>query len=360
MIDALRVTIRVEDPSIATERAVVLPVAHDAGWRASSGRVHSVGGLVAVVGLNQRETTLEFVPDGTAVLRAVSMTVAQILAVIGFIGLVSVGRVASNDVFELGAKWERLVSRVAPKLRPLRQWRTWLYIGFSIAVLRRLEWQPGDSETPGLLTGLLLPATTLIVARLAQRERWHRWGGWTLVGCALAYVVARGSRAAAALHDPLFWGLLAVAALGISAITRRWRGATWTASAIAGSCAAIATLLPLFPDFESRGPQIDLDVARQALLAISDQLGILATVLLFGCWCQAMTAGGSRESRTSHIGAATRGALAASLFFVLCGAWISAPIEPGRMVALGVLFGLAEARTAHARESVDRNHSGGS
>lgn len=91
-VAASRVVIRLDDSSVAGGQALVLPVAYDAAWRASSGRVHNVGGLVALIGVDQRQVTVDYVPDGVAVLRAASMTVAQLLAVVGLLGLAFVRR----------------------------------------------------------------------------------------------------------------------------------------------------------------------------------------------------------------------------------------------------------------------------
>ncbi len=82
--------IRLEDASIARDQALVLPVAYDSAWRTSSGRVHNVGGLLALIGVDQRQVTVDYVPDLVAVLRAASMTIAQLLAVVGFLGLACV------------------------------------------------------------------------------------------------------------------------------------------------------------------------------------------------------------------------------------------------------------------------------
>jgi hypothetical protein len=86
------VVLRFDDPSVARGQALVLPVAYDAAWRPSSGQVRNVGGLLAVVGVDQRQLTLTFVPDLVAVLRALAMTLAQVLALAGALGLAYRGR----------------------------------------------------------------------------------------------------------------------------------------------------------------------------------------------------------------------------------------------------------------------------
>jgi hypothetical protein len=84
------VLIRLADLSVAANQVLVLPVAFDSGWHASSGKVHNVGGLVALVDVDQRQVSVDYVPDAVAVMRAASMTLAQILAVAGFLGLACV------------------------------------------------------------------------------------------------------------------------------------------------------------------------------------------------------------------------------------------------------------------------------
>lgn len=86
-IAGTNLAIRLADVSLAEGQALVLPVAYDAAWHASSGRVQNLGGLVALVGVDQSVVNVGYVPDGVAVLRAASMTFAQILAVAGLLGL---------------------------------------------------------------------------------------------------------------------------------------------------------------------------------------------------------------------------------------------------------------------------------
>lgn len=84
------VTIRLADLSVAEHQALVLPIAYDSAWRTSSGQLSNLGGLVALVDVDQREVNVDYVPDTVAVMRAASMTLAQILAVAGFLGLACV------------------------------------------------------------------------------------------------------------------------------------------------------------------------------------------------------------------------------------------------------------------------------
>lgn len=89
-IGASSVAIRLAHPSLAEGHALVLPVAYDSAWHTSSGQVRNAGGLVALVGVDNRQVHVDYVPDSVAVLRAASMTLAQVLAVVGFLGLACV------------------------------------------------------------------------------------------------------------------------------------------------------------------------------------------------------------------------------------------------------------------------------
>lgn len=330
-IEAPDIVLWLDDLSIARGHALMLPVAYDTALHASSGETRNVGGLLALVGVDQRQVRVEFVPDFVAVLRAVSMTLAQVLALAGLLGLAYVGRVEPHDSLlrRLGMRW---IARAVPLVPPPRDW---LYVAYSIA----LGWR---------LMPLLLPITALIVARLAQREQWHRWGGTVLLTAALLGVAAGGSRAAAAPHDPLFWGLMAAVALGVSAVTGRWPAAASTASAVAGAFSAVAVLLPAFPDFESSFPAANLTTVRESFRALSGQLGPLATTCLLGLWLQAIVLRGNRSGNGARMDAAARGALLAALLLTMLGA-VPAGIDAGWMVALGLVLGLAEANARQQR-----------
>ncbi|MBI4487123.1 MAG: hypothetical protein HY655_14055 [Acidobacteria bacterium] len=339
------VDVRLDTPSLADGRAIVLPVAYDPAWRPSSGRPQNIGGLLALVGVDQHQITVEFVPDAVARLRAVSMTLAQILAVVALIALAGIGWVPAGDALGPSAGWAReAVSRVVSPLRPVLRRRDWLYFAYTAAFGLRLGWRPEGADDSGLLAGVLLPVVALSVARLAQREWVHRWVGAALWAVAVVEVGAGGSRAAEALHDPLFWGLAAVAALGVSVAAGRRQLTARAAAALAGACTMVATLLPVFPGFESRFPDVNLATIHQSFSTISDRLGVVATMLLAGCWVQAIAVGGGGRSRGGRTGAAARGALLAGLILVFAGAVPEAGIETSWMIALGVLLGLAEAR----------------
>lgn len=91
------VAIQLADPSRARGYALVLPLAYDSALRASSGQVRNVGGLAALTGTDQREVTVQFVPDPVALLRAAARTLAQVLALVGFVGLACVRWVIADD-----------------------------------------------------------------------------------------------------------------------------------------------------------------------------------------------------------------------------------------------------------------------
>ena len=168
---------------------------------------------------------------------------------------------------------------------------------------------------------------------------------------ALVHVASLGSLSPEALHDPLFWGAIAAIALAVSVVTRRSPVAAKIASAAAGACAMMATLLPRFPDFASSYPDVTLAVARESLGALSSQLGVVATVMLIAVWIHAIAFGGERRSSGGHISAAARGALGAALVFSLAGAVPTTDgLEPAWFAALGILIGLAEARPARDRD----------
>jgi len=328
-----RMAIELDDPVRAGGHALVLPLAYDSALRASSGRVQNVGGLAALIEPDARRVTVEFVPDLAAVLRAASMTLAQLLAVIGFVGMARVSWAGGDAASRPIRTWAREVaSRGARALQPLLERTNWLYLAYSIAVV-----------SAGSTAGALLPLTVFIVIRLARQMSWYRWIGGMLFAAALARVVAAGSQAASAVHDPLFWSLVAAMMFTMSAVIRRRPVAAATASACAGAVTVLATLLLLSPDVQSMFSGVDIATIGQSVVGLSDRFGVLATTLLLGLWLQGTWPRGRSGWTLERPEAAVRGALLAGLMITLAGATPAVGTEGAWVVALGVLLGLAEA-----------------
>ncbi|MBI3049320.1 MAG: hypothetical protein HYY76_13530 [Acidobacteria bacterium] len=233
---------------------------------------------------------------------------------------------------------------VVPVLTPvIRERRNWLYLAYGAAVIHWL----GGTE---LATALLLPAIALGVVLLARADLAHKVVAAGLWAAALVRIAVAGSLSPHALHDPLFWGIAAVAALGISAVTGRWRVAPGLSAAVAGACTMMATLLPRFPDFEVTLPALDLTTLGESIAALSDRFGPVGALLLMAVSLQAIVPGGAREARAVRLVAAARGALVAGLVLSLAGA-VPGELIDARMwvVALGLLLGLVEAKARSSR-----------
>lgn len=350
-ISSTRVAIHLDDPSTAAGTILVLPVTFDEAWRASSGSLREVGGLLGLAGVDRRDITLTFVPDAVAVLRALGMTAAQLLAAIGLLGLALVGPIVADGpplLTVIGRRTREAAALVVPML-PQR--RDWLYLTFGLVVVLRLF---GPAASDDVDRGaLLLPLTALVVARLARSEPVQRWGGGVLLAAALVRVVAGGSLSADAVHDPLFWGAAATVALGVSAGTGRWPVAALAASAVAGACTAVATLLPVIPDFDTRFPRPDGRVIGESFSVLASQLGVPATVLLIGLCFQAVAIRNRHSNRGGRVDTALRGGLAAAVFLAFSGAVPTTGIGPGAMALLGLLLGLAEGKARHRARRTD-------
>ncbi len=278
---------------------------------------------------------------------------------------------AAHGAEALPSLWRRLApglgSIAASALSPLarmaaiaalllRGRRDWLYIAYAAAVAFGVSWRPDSTEALDTLTALVLPVTALAAARLMQAETVNRRAGAVIWTAALVYVAVGGSRAVTAVNDPIFWGVAALAALGVSFAARRWPAGAAGAVAAAGACTMVAVLLPVFPDFDSRLPRLNFAVAGASVSALADQFGVFGLACLLGLWIQAVAAA-ARRGATSRITAAAGGALLAALPLTLAGAipnsrtdwllWLS---------LLGLLFGLVEARTRrppHVRSGIE-------
>ncbi len=81
------VSLTLTDAARDEDVVVVLPVAYDPAWYSSSGRVISLGGLLAVTGADAMAIRLSWQPDAPVVLRALGSRAAQALSILGFIAL---------------------------------------------------------------------------------------------------------------------------------------------------------------------------------------------------------------------------------------------------------------------------------
>lgn len=198
--------------------------------------------------------------------------------------------------------------------------RDWVYVAFAAAAIPGL----------GPFTALLLPATVLIVARLAQRTFLHQSIAAAILAAALVRVLLRGSLAAEASRDPLFWGVVAAGAFGVSAAVGRRRVAAAAAAACGGACTIGAALLPVPSDFVP------------SLRGLPEQLGIPATIL-FAAMCLQAIAVGLGVRHAGRAAAAVRGAIVAALILAVVGAVPFGGVGSGWILMFGVLLGLAEA-----------------
>ncbi len=330
------IALRFADVSVAQRQALVLPVAYDSSWRTSSGHTREVGGLLALTGVDQRHVTLEFAPDVTAILRAVSMTVAQILAVIGFLGLAYVGPVTREYTrMTIDPRMARVVGIVRAAL--------WPYVAVAGAVIWSVSWgAAADADARTLVRPLVLVLllTALVVGYFAQRTTLHRIAGVALYGGGMLRVAMGGSLSAYALQDPLFWGVVSAAmAIGVALIAR-WTRASRVMAALAGAAVAIAILLPALPGSESPRGLVDVITISQGWSDLSDRVGALGAIVLVGLWLRASIRGCTGSTR---IVAVAGGALIAALVLVsVHGVPTVTSMEWMWMAACGAVLGLAE------------------
>ena len=340
--DPATIQIQLENPLVLADQTLVLPVAYDPAWQSSNGQTREVGGLLGVVGVDQRRVILDFVPDAVALLRAASLTLAQLLAVAGFLSLAVMRPVSSADDLLSGFE-RRMATGIRLGFRHL-QTPARLYLVYVPAVMFGLRWTPRDADETGLLAALLLPMSALAVARLSRSAWWHHGIGWTLVALVVVRTVSVGSLSPYALHDPQFWVLLMAVALGVCAAVRGRPPVAVGAATVSGACAMTAMLVPRVPDFAAVLGDGPADLIREALAALSNQIGLIALLALLGVWLHAIGFGGHRGARAGSVGAMARGALSVALIFALAGL---VPTSDGLawwwFLTLGMLLGLAEA-----------------
>ena len=209
--------------------------------------------------------------------------------------------------------------------------RSWLYLAYTAAVVHWLEWRPEASERLDLRAALLLPLITLAIWWMARRALVQRVLCAALCAGALVRVATRGSLSPEALHDPLFWGVIAATALGVSAATGRWPIAAQSAAALAGAFTMTSLLLPALPGFEPSLP-------------FTDSLGVTAALCLVGLWIQAIVPPATHLRSMGRAAAGIRGALMAALILVVAGAQPATGSDARLWIAaLAVMLGLAEA-----------------
>jgi hypothetical protein len=223
---------------------------------------------------------------------------------------------------------------------PLRQPQNVLYLGYSAAVIQRFHWH--QAEARALLVALLLPIVALAATALTRRQPRGRWLGGILIASALVRVALAGSLASEAVRDPLFWGLVAAAAFAVAVGTGRWPVLAASASAIGGGAAAVATLIPNFPNFAVEFPGLDRGAIARSLSAMSSQFGVPATVFLLGLWVYAIAF--DWRDGADRVQAAMRGALLAGLVLCLAGAMPTPIVSFASLAVLGCLVGFAVSR----------------
>jgi hypothetical protein len=354
------IVIRQKHPSSSTNLTIILPVAYDSAWITSSGHIDNVGGLLALTKATDARIVLSFAPDVVAILRSSAMILAQFFACLGLIGLSSVAPVTTPSAARVDASVRLYVDDIVLKLRRvvswLRRYGCWphpLYIGYSAVMFLTLKWRPEDSDETSLAVALLLPLTAVVVSRVVSSERTHEWLGRLALTMVIIRVLVDGSRSYQALHDPLFWSIVAAAAFGLSiAASRRVRIAS-TAAALAGATAALAMILPVFPNFDSNFPAINTETVRASLGALSYQLGVLGTILLLALWVRAIGLHAIPFNRIRRPAVIARGALLVGLVLCLAGAVPSPKISAPWMMTLGALFGFA-AKFGSAADTTSR------
>jgi hypothetical protein len=222
-----------------------------------------------------------------------------------------------------------LTSGVAGAMREKRNWPYFAYIAAALWGL----------DGSALVIALLLPLVTWVAASIGRSARWQKRVVGLLGGVALLRVAAGGSRSAQAVYDPLFWGVVAVAAITVAALARRHRTSVLILATFAGGCVAIAIVLPsvnIEMGFETRNP----------LRSLTEQIGVPMTVTLLAVWLQAIWVRGSAVF--NWIDAAIRGALCAGVLVAVAGPTGTANNIVGLVVGVSVLLGVAEARARRA------------
>ena len=338
------VVVHQDDPSASAGSTFVLPLGFDSAWTSSSGRIHEVAGLVALAGADQREIVLRFVPDAVAVLRSVATVVSQILACFGLIGLALVVPSTVRADTRLDRLSDRVLRQLAAASISIARFFPGvdlLQVLYAVILVFTVDWQPAYAARTGLRVALLLPVAALAVTRLRLLRSARGWIAGGLLAAAILRTLASGTLAVDAIHDPLFWAIVAAAGFALAVGARRRPLVSAAASTTAAATAMIATMLPLAPNFTSAFPRVDPHGLRESFTAFSIHLGPAATAALV---VLGMCVIGSHVHRWRTWGPAAlaaRAALVTGAILTLAGAAPSS-LGPVWMVIVGALMGLAD------------------
>ena len=234
------------------------------------------------------------------------------------------------------------VTALAAGTRPRMEPRAWLYLGYGTALISGFVWQRADTGYRDLGEALLLPIAVFGVARLAQKGTAHPMTVACLLVGAWVKIAVAGSLSPEALHDPLFWCLLATVAAALSALARGWANGARAAATLVGVFTTTALFVPMLPTFTMK-------VVLESFSTLARAGGLPGALCLLGLWVQAIAASScTRDVKSPRAMAACQGALLTALLLGLAGAlpevWQR---DTGHAwEAFALLLGLAEARGA--------------
>ena len=134
-------------------------------------------------------------------------------------------------------------------------------------------------------------------------------------------ILADGSRADAAIHDPFFWAIVGASAFFISLAAAQRQGVAGPAAAVAGATAMLAAMLPVLPRFDSESLELNAVTIQMSLRILSHELGTAGTVVLLMLWVRAII---WRYSGTDFV----------DIRYGTGGAVCRAPAVPGRGYAV--------------------------
>ena len=341
------VEISVTRAAIAERVTLILPVAYDSALHATSGTVEPISGLAAVVRPEAERVVLTFVPDARAISRALAMMLSQFAVCIGLIAIVAVGSTAAP--IGLDPPWKRyLVPRLKWMIRG-RRWKLrragqyWPQAVFAAAVAVTMDWQRREPNDLTAGAALLVPFVAMLIILARSRSLKAAIAGLLLVGT-IVRGFAGGSRSPEAIHDPLFWSLVAAIATAGMIATRRRAGVSRVFAVAIGASAAMAALLPALPDFWTSLSAPPVQLAGQSFDALSSQLGSIGAVMLLVLCVHGIVAGAWPATRLCLGAVMARTGLVVALLFAYAGA-ASMPLDTTSFIVLGMLVGAADRAT---------------